>query len=107
MFLDIAKVSTIEEVQALTEVELRDIVSEMSSACDLEALPDEERILALVDFLAVQHKRGTIEERRRDLEIRYGPSSFIARNARLAEELKREIEEKIGRPLYPLLQINE
>ncbi|MGH7162469.1 MAG: NUDIX domain-containing protein [Planctomycetota bacterium] len=82
-----------------------ELVREMSEACDLEAFPPEERIIALADSLAVGDRRGTIDEREADLVRRYGPSPLIAGNARIARGLLSEAETRAGRPLYPLLGI--
>lgn len=82
-----------------------DLVREMFEACDLDTFPVEERLISLADSLAVGARRGTLEERRRDLERRYGPSTLITRNYEISRRLLAEVEARIGLPLYPLLRI--
>ena len=72
------------------------LIESMYAACDLDTLPTEEKIIALADYHAAGPRRVTLEERRADLERRYGPSPFIARNYALALTLKTEVEARLG-----------
>ena len=75
----------------------------MWEACDLETFPVEERLIAMVDMMAVGPKRGTMEERHADLVHRYGPSPFFDTGLARSLELKQEFEARTGTDLYALV----
>ena len=81
------------------------LVREMREACDLDSFGENEKAIALADFMAVGDRRGTLEERHADLVARYGPSVFFDESLAAARTLKQEAEERLGQPLYPLLGI--
>ena len=72
------------------------LIESMYSACDLDTLPTEEKIIALADFHVAGPRRVTLDERRADLERRYGPSPLITRNHALAHSLSTEAQSAIG-----------
>jgi len=82
-----------------------ELAAEMDAACDLATFEPEERWVALADALAVQDRRGRIDERLADLIGRYGPSPFFDRYRRVTEELRAEWEAATGRRLYDWLGI--
>ncbi len=77
------------------------LIESMYAACDLDTLPTEEKIIALADFHAAGPRRVTLDERRADLERRYGPSPLITRNHTLALNLRTEIEARLGNGYLP------
>lgn len=81
------------------------LIAEMAGVLQLEALSDEERWIALADFLAIGGERATIDARLHDLEQRYGPADFFRRNAARVEGLRAVFEEATGRKVYDLLGI--
>ena len=79
---------------------------ECSRACDLSTFETFEHIVALADFLAVQEKKGTIEQRYDDLVARYGASRFIDEARDIAVHLRAEFEQQTGRDLYEVTGIS-
>jgi putative nucleotidyltransferase with HDIG domain len=84
-----------------------ELAREMWAACALDTLCDEEKVIALADYLAVGDRRGRLDERYRDLVRRYGPSAFVDSVYAAAQGLRREFESRTGRPLYELVGILE
>ncbi len=82
------------------------MADELWRTVDCSTFADDEKVVALADFLAAQDRRVTLEARHADLCDRYGSSQFLDRSLEISLGLKREWEIATGLDLYDALSIS-
>jgi len=82
------------------------MADELWRTIDCSTFNDEEKMVALADFLAAQDRRVTLEARHADLRDRYGSSRFLDRSLEISLGLKRDWEFATGLDLYRTLSIS-